>query len=148
MKVIFLKNIKNVARIGDIKDVADGYARNFLFKNGLAQAATSDSAKQAETLKLLRQDLDIKNKERGIELAKKMESAVIEINGDANEQGHLYGSIDAKRIAQEVNKKYHLGITDENINLPQHLKATGEHEIEIEFHPEVKTKMKVIVTSI
>jgi len=93
-------------------------------------------------------EFDVKTKEKGIELAKKMENAVIEINGDANEQGHLYGSIDAKRIANEINNRYHLGISEDNINLPQHLKATGKHEVEIEFHPEVKTKMKVIVTSI
>ncbi|MGD0977185.1 MAG: 50S ribosomal protein L9 [Minisyncoccia bacterium] len=148
MKVIFLKNIKNVAQIGDIKEVADGYARNFLLKNGVAKVATADSAKQAETLKILRVEFDVKTKEKGIELAKKMENAVIEINGDANEQGHLYGSIDAKRIADKINNKYHLGISEDNINLPQHLKATGEHEVEIEFHPEVKTKMKVIVTSV
>jgi large subunit ribosomal protein L9 len=148
MKVIFLKNIKNVAQIGDIKEVADGYARNFLLKNGVAKVATADSAKQAETLKKLRVEFDVKTKEKGIELAKKMENAVIEINGDANEQGHLYGSIDAKRIANEINNRYHLGISEDNINLPQHLKATGKHEVEIEFHPEVKTKMKVIVTSI
>jgi large subunit ribosomal protein L9 len=148
MKVIFLKNIKNVAQIGDIKDVSDGYARNFLLNKGLAKAATSESVKQAETLKKQRQIVDTKNKERGLELLKKLENITLEINDEGNEQGHLYGSIDAKKIAEEINKKMHIGITPDNINLPQHLKTTGEHEIEIELHPEVKTKMKVIVTSI
>jgi len=148
MKVIFLKNIKNVAQIGDIKEVADGYARNFLLKNGLAKTASAASAEQAEILKKQRAIIDTKNKERGIELAKQMENATIEINDEANEQGHLYGSIDAKRIAKEINDKLNIGVTEENINLPHHLKTTGEHEVEIELHPEVKAKMKVIVTSV
>jgi large subunit ribosomal protein L9 len=148
MKVIFLKNIKNVAQTGDIKDVNDGYARNFLLPNKLAKSASSDSVKQAEVLKSQRQEIDTKNKEKGIELAKKIEGAVIEINDEANEQGHLYGSIDEKRIAKEINHKLKIGITEENINMSQHLKTTGEHEVEIELHPEVKTKLKIIVISI
>jgi large subunit ribosomal protein L9 len=148
MKVVFLKNIKNVARIGDIKEVNDGYARNFLLPNKMARAASADAMKQAEILKAQRQEIDTKNKEKGIELAKKMEGAVIEINDEANEQGHLYGSIDAKRIAKEINDKLKIGISEEMINMPQHFKTTGEHEVEIELHPEVKTKLKVIVTSV
>lgn len=148
MKVLFLKNIKGTAQIGDIKEVSDGYARNFLLKNGLAKAATSDSVKLAETLKLQREKINIESKERGMEIADRLKDSVIEINDEANEQGHLYGSIDAKRIAKEIKDKFKIGISEENINLPQHLKTTGEHEVEIELHPEVKTKLKIIVTSV
>lgn len=148
MKVIFLKNIKNIAQIGDIKNVADGYAKNFLFARGIARPATQDSEKQSETLKKMRISLDTSSRERGLELVKKMENYVLEINEDSNEQGHLYGSVDEKKIAQEINKKIHANLSVDNINLPHHLKTTGEYEVEIELHPEVKTKIKVIVTSV
>src|SRR3972149_350516 len=110
MKVIFLQNIKGVAQIGDIKNIPDGYARNFLLPRKIVRAATADAEKQAETLKKQRDTIDLKNKEQGIELAKKIENGVIEINDEANEQGHLYGSIDPKRIAKEINNKFHVKI--------------------------------------
>lgn len=147
MRIIFLQNVKGVAQIGDIKNVADGYAMNFLLPRKIAAPATASSEKQSETLKQKREKDSALSKERGLKLAKKMENMVLQINDDANDQGHLYGSIDAKRIAKELKNKK-IEIAEENINLPHHLKTTGEHEVEIEFHPEVKTKLKVIVTSI
>ena len=147
MKVIFLKNIKGVAQIGDIKNVADGYARNNLFPKGLARVADAKSEKLAETLrnKNLAQ-LQI-SKERGLAVAKKLEGMMLEIKSDANDQGHLYGSINEQAIAQAF-KSQNIGITPDQVNLPQHIKTTGKHEVEIELHPEVKTKVKIIVTSV
>ena len=147
MRVIFLKNIKGVAQIGDIKNVSDGYARNLLFPQKIAKPAGNEAEKLAETLRNKRlADLHLA-KEQGIALAKKMEGLTVEIKGDANEQGHLYGSITEKHIAKALKEK-NFGISPEQINLPQHIKVAGEHEVEIELNPEVKAKIKVIVTSI
>ena len=147
MKVIFLQSIKGVAQVGDIKNVADGYARNALFPKKLAKPATADAEKIAETLRQQRASELAANKERGIVIAKKMEGLSVEIHGDANDQGHLYGAINEKHIAQALKQKQ-FGISPEQINLPEHIKTTGEHEVEIELHPEVKTKVKIIVTSV
>ena len=147
MKVIFLKNIKGTAQIGDIKNMSDGYARNWLLPNGIAKAATFGSEKQSEILKQKRDHEDKISKERGLEIVKKLEGLELHIKGDANDQGHLYGSIDSKIINKELHNK-NININEDSINLPQNIKTTGEHEVEIELHPEVKTRIKIIVTSV
>ena len=97
MRVIFLQNIKGVAQIGDIKNVSDGYARNFLIPKNLAKPATAEAEKQAEILKKKRESENLTNKESAVELAKTLEGFVLEVTEDANEEGHLYGSVNAKR---------------------------------------------------
>ena len=144
MKVIFLQDIKGTAQIGDIKSVSDGYARNFLFPKNLAKPATPDALKQAETLKKKQEEIHVVDKEGALELAKKLEGLTVEIKEDANEEGHLYGSVNEKKIAAAL-KEQGINLKEENINLPQHLKTVGEYEVELELHPEVKTKIKVIV---
>lgn len=136
-----------MAQIGEIKNVADGYARNLLLPKGLAKIATADAAKQTEILKLKRVQEDKLGKERGLALVKKLEGIELHIKSDANDQGHLYGSIDAKTIAQKLRDKK-IEINEENINLPHNLKTIGEHQVEIELHSEVKTNIKIVVTSI
>lgn len=147
MKVIFLQSIKGVAQAGDIKQVADGYARNALFPKKLAKPAGAEAEQLAEKLRQQRAAELVASKERGMELAKQLQGMILELHGDANDQGHLYGSINEKHIAQALKAK-NFGIAQEQVNLPEHIKVVGEHEVEIELHPEVKTKIRVIVTSV
>jgi len=144
MRVIFLQNIKGVAQIGDIKNVSDGYARNFLLPKKLAQAATGDTVKLAESLRSKREKQYETDKEGALELAKKLEGLAVDIKEDANDEGHLYGSVNEKKIAHAL-KERGINLKEEYISLPQHLKTLGEHEVEIELHPEVKAKISVIV---
>lgn len=154
MRVIFLQNIKGVAQIGDIKNVADGYARNFLFVKNLARSATADAEKQAEILKSKREKQHETSKEVALELAKKLEGlamnssngVTVELKEDANEEGHLYGSVNEKKIIAAL-KERGIALKEESINLSQHIKTTGEHEVELDLHPEVKTKIKVLVST-
>lgn len=146
MRVIFIQNIKGTAQLGDIKNVADGYARNFLFANKLAKPAAADAEKQAETLKAKREKQHETNKGGALELAKKLAGLVLEIKEDANDEGHLYGSVNEKKIAAALKKKG-IALKEENINLPQHLKTVGEHEVEVELHPEVKSMIKISIIS-
>lgn len=146
MRVIFLENIRGVAQVGDIKSVADGYARNFLLPRKLAQTATAAAAIQAEALKKKRVEVNVKNKEEALTLAGQLEGVVLEITADANEEGHLYGSVNEKMIAG-VARARGINLKPEQINLPQHLKTVGEYEVELELHPEVKTKIKILVST-
>ena len=130
--------------MGDIKNVSDGYARNFLIPNGLAEPATAETEKQAETLKKKRESENLTNKESAAELAKTMEGFVLELTEDANEEGHLYGSVNTKIIAGELAKNK-IKIKESSINLPEPIKMIGEHEVELELHPEVKVKIKINV---
>lgn len=142
MKVLFLHNIKGVAQIGDIKNVSDGYARNFLLPRKYARMATSGAEKQAETLKKQREIENAKSKEEALKLVKDMESKTVELIEDANDEGHLYGSVDAKKIAHALH------VSVDQINLPHNLKTVGEHAVELQLHPEVSTSVKVIIKPI
>ena len=133
--------------MGDIKNVSDGYARNFLIPNGLAKPATAETEKQAEILKKKRESENLTSKEGAIELAKTLEGFVLEVAEDANEEGHLYGSVNAKIISEALAKKK-IKIKEDLIDLPGPIKTVGEHEIELEPHPEVKIKIKVRVSPI
>ena len=130
--------------MGDIKNVSDGYARNFLIPKNLAKPATAETEKQAEILKKKRESGNLTNKESAVELAKTLEGFVLEVTEDANEEGHLYGSVNAKRIAEELTKNK-IKVKEDLINLLEPIKTIGEHEVEIELHPEVKTKIKINV---
>jgi large subunit ribosomal protein L9 len=145
VRVIFLQNIKGTARIGDVKNVADGYARNFLIPKNLARPATAEAEKQAEVLRKKRESENLADKDNAAELAKTIEGLVLEITEDVNEEGRLYGSINAKRIARELAKNK-IKIKEGLINLPEPIKAIGEYEVEVELHPEVKTKIKVKIS--
>jgi large subunit ribosomal protein L9 len=142
MRVVFLQNLKGVAKIGDIKNVNDGYARNFLLPKNVAKPATDGTVKQAENLKQKAGQAYVANKKEAEDLVQKFDGFVLEMKEDANDEGHLYGSVNEKKIAQAM-KKERLNISEDQINLPEHIKTIGEHEVEIELHPEVKTKLKI-----
>lgn len=144
MKVIFLENIKGVAQLGDVKSVADGYARNFLFPRNLARSATADATKHVEALKKKHEVLDAANKEKAEQLSKTLSDFTLEIQEDANEEGHLYGSINEKKITAEL-KKHNIVISEDDINLPQHIKVLGEHEVKLELHQGIEGILKIRV---
>jgi len=146
MKVIFLQNIKGVARIGDIKNVNDGYARNFLFPKNFARPATTETIKQAEVLKNKHNQEYAVSKEDALKLVEKLGGLILEIKEDTNEEGHLYGSVGEKKIIQAL-KKEKINIEEDQVNLPEHIKTVGEHEVELELHPEVKTKIKIVISA-
>lgn len=137
MKVIFPDGI--------IKNVSDGYARNFLLPRGLAKPATDDAVKQSEVLAKKREAQAVNDKQRAEEWAKKLESAVVEIHEGANAEGHLYGSVDAKKIATAIEKTYHVKLSEDQIDLPQHLKTVGEHAVKLKLYQTIETTLIVRV---
>lgn len=145
MKVIFLQNIKGVAQMGDIKNVPDGYARNFLLPRKLAKIASESATAETESLKKLREAGAVKDRAQAEELAKKLEGAVVEITEGANPEGHLYGSIGAKKIAEAIHKTHHLTISPDQIDLPHHLKTIGEHTVKINLYQTIATTLTIRV---
>lgn len=139
MKVLFLKNIKGVAQIGDIKEVSNGHAQNYLIPNKLAKAVTSGVAKEAEALKKNRELHETKNKKQAEEIAKKLKDSIIEIKESANPEGHLYGSIDAKKIAHALK------ISPEYVVLEMPIKTTGDHIVKLQLHQTIATTLTVRV---
>lgn len=141
-KVIFLQNIRGVAQIGDLKTVADGYARNFLLPRKLAVLASPSALKKAETLKQQRQKLLVQEKADAQILAQQIEKLTLAVTRAANEEGTLYDGLDSAEIARDL-KKEGFNLEPEQIELERPLKNIGFHEITIKLRPEMETKLKV-----
>src|SRR3989344_6606499 len=131
MKVLLLQNIKGIGQMGDIKIVSDGYAPNFLLPRQLAQAATPASIKLATVLKKNKETRIAKNEEEAAKIAEQLAGITLTITETANDEGHLFGSVDAKRITAELKRQHAITIDPDTIALAQHIKTTGEHFVNL-----------------
>ncbi len=131
MKAIFLQDVKGVARKGDIKEVSEGYARNFLFPKNIAKVATADAIAraQAEASKKIQQQKEAVAQARAQMDALKDKTVVLTMKSKA---GKLFGSINAKDIAAKLAAEG-FSLTDKNIRLKKHLKAEGQYAVPLDF---------------
>src|ERR1051325_11409138 len=105
MKVLFKKDVADVAKAGQVKDVADGYARNFLIPRGLAVAATSAALKQVADLQAVAARHAAEEEQDAGELKSKLEAQAIVIEAKAGSQGRLYGSVTTADVATAIQKQ-------------------------------------------
>lgn len=144
MKVIFIKDVKGQGKKNEIKEVKDGYAMNFLIKNGYAMAANQTNLKsfekQRQTEKL-EESLLIKEMES---LKQKLEKETLKFQVKTGEQEKMFGTISAKQIKEELSKLgYNIDKTKIKIESP--IMCLGMHNIQIELHKEVLATVKVHV---
>ena len=125
MKVILLENVKSLGKKGEIVNVNDGYARNFILPKKLGVEATG---KNLNDLKLQ------KNNEKKVELAIKV-----------GEGGRTFGSVSSKEIAVAVKDQMQLDIDKKKIQLKESIKSLGTHIVTVKLHPEVSAELKVVV---
>lgn len=149
MKIILLQDIKGLARKFDIKNVKDGYARNFLIPQGLAKIATDKTVKELEFKKAVwqKEEQEIKNK---LEiLAKELAAQEFKFTLKTGKKGEVFGSVSKEDIktlmATNINTKYHEYLKDIKINLERPIKTLGEHQVEIDLEKGVKINIKVSV---
>ncbi len=129
MKVILLKDVRRVGQHGDVKDVAEGYARNFLFPQKLAEAATDDKLKAFEARKAA-QEQELRAQDEVLD--KKVSSLrgkKITVTARATEKGGLFKSVSAKDAAKAILAEHSLEIPESAIQVPEHIKILGEHPI-------------------
>lgn len=145
MKVIFLKDVKGKGKKGEIKNVADGYAQNYLIKNNLAVEATPANIKNLEAKKRS----EAKQKEQEVQEAKelkdKIEKLTVELTAKAGEGGRLFGSITSKQIADQLQKNYKIKIDKRKIDLPDAIRSLGYTKIPVKLHTEVTATLTVHV---
>ena len=143
MQVIFLKDLRGQGKKGEIKEVADGYAMNFLIKKGYAVKKTETSLNKLNIEKENNRLLDEKNTLEAKELAKKLEKAVIKFTAKAGKEDRMFGSISSKQIKEELDKLgYHFDkkqITSETIN------SFGFHNVDINLYKNIVGTIKVEV---
>ena len=146
MKVVLLDNVRGIGQIGDVKDVADGYARNFLLKRGLAHAATPGAMRDATAYASKKRDAHALVHAEMAALADKLRGMTVVVAGHANEKGTLFDSIDAARVAEAISASAGIRISPEQVKLPEHIKTIGEHPIVLELTEGVTADMTVSVT--
>ncbi|MBN3038293.1 MAG: 50S ribosomal protein L9 [Candidatus Omnitrophica bacterium] len=144
MEVILKKNVEKLGKAGDVASVKDGYARNFLFPQGLALPATAANLKVIEREKekaTLRQE---KEKQAAQELAEKINATSCTISVQAGEDGKLYGSVTNQDIAQAY-KQEGINIDKKKIELPEPIKEVGVFKVDVKLHPEITAEAKIWV---
>lgn len=144
MKVVLLENVKKLGKVGDVVNVSDGYAANFLFPRKLAQVATPDILKRVEQLKANKVANEKEEINKLSELSRSIKDKKIIISAKAK-GGKLFGSIDAGIIAKEIKNQLGTEIGKENIKLESPIKETGEKKVNIEFLKNIKTNVIVEV---
>ena len=145
MKVIFIKDIKGQAKKGDVKEVSEGYAANFLFPRGLARSATDGNMKTLENQTSAEQKRKQQEKDEAAELGKKLEEMTIELKAKSGDGGRLFGAITSKQIAEELAANG-VKIDKRKIELNDPIRTLGVTQVPVKLHPEVKATLKVQVT--
>lgn len=146
MKVILTEDVKSLGKKGDIVNVNDGYARNFILKTNKGIEA---NAKNLNDLKLKKANDDKiaqEHYEAAVELGKKIEAGKIEVSIKTGEGGKAFGSVSSKEIAQEVKAQMNLEIDKKKVQLKDAIKTLGTYEVPVKLHPKVTAKLKVVVT--
>ena len=145
MKVILLEDVKSLGKKGDIVEVSDGYARNFVLPKKLGVEA---NAKNKNDLKLQRANAEKMAKEQleaAQELAKTLETKEVTLTIKSGEGGRTFGSVSSKEIAQAAKDQCGLELDKKKIQLPEAIKALGAYEVGVKLHPKVTGKLRVKV---
>ncbi|OHA09286.1 MAG: 50S ribosomal protein L9 [Candidatus Sungbacteria bacterium RIFCSPLOWO2_01_FULL_59_16] len=144
MKVILLKEVPGLGRVGDVKTVRDGYGQNFLVARGLAKTATAAVLQRAESEKVQRTAHATKEQERFRRMADALQKTPLAFTMKVNEQGHAFGSVTSSDI-QTALAKNGIALDRHWIALTEPIKTTGEHRVKIGFPHQVEGEIKVIV---
>lgn len=145
MKVILKQEVTDLGRIGDVVDVADGYAHNYLLRTGQAMRATKGAVADAEALRAARAKREERNRAEAEEIKGSLEVTSVTVPAKAGPDGTLYGSIGNGKIAEAIRQQLGVDIPRKQIPLERPLKSLGAHEVAVKLHPDVEATVQVEV---
>ena len=146
-EVILTHNIVGLGAESDQVKVAAGYARNYLYPQGLAIPVTAANKRRLESLRQKRAEREAHDLNSMTELAKTLGKVVLVIAVKTGEDGKLFGSVTAGNIADELKRQYEVALEKKKIQLPHGIRALGEHEVELRLHPDVTATLKLRIES-
>lgn len=133
MKVLLTKDVKGVGKAGEIKDVADGYGKNFLIGKGLALAATNDVLKKYESDQRKKAANDAAEVERLNAIKAKLGDLKVVITKKLGDTGHLFGSVTKEEIAHALMEQHHIEIDKKDLDAKHGIKTTGMHDLDLKL---------------
>ena len=145
MKVILLKDIKGTGKKNEVKEVSDGYARNFLLPKKLAVPADNTNMKELNEKNKSKENKAQKEYEAAVELGKRMEELNVVIYSKSGDGGRLFGSITSKDIAEQIKKQHNIEVDKRKITLDEPIRVLGSRFVDIKIHQKVTTKIRVDV---
>lgn len=145
MKVVLLKDVKNIGKRDEIVNVSDGYARNFLFPQRLAAEATAGTLKEISKKRAAQDAREAEQLAEAQAKAALLKGKVIELAIKCGSQGRLYGSVTAAEVAEALEKQHGISTDRRKIDLGEPIKEVGDREISIRLYPGVSTTMTLRV---
>jgi large subunit ribosomal protein L9 len=145
MKVIFLQEVKGKAQPGEIKDVADGYARNYLLPKGLAVEATPAKMKEAEEKSKALQKQKEKELQDALQLKENLQDKTIRIPARTGGGDKLFGAVTSKEIADSIMQTLNLALDKKKIDIAEPIKHLGQYQVKIKIYANVQADITVIV---
>ena len=145
MKVILLQDVKSVGKRGDVVEVSDGYAKNFIFKKKLGTPADAKNLNDLKLRKENEEKVAAENLADAEKFAEVIASKTVTVRLKAGEGGKTFGSVSSKEIAQEAKTQFDMDIDKKKIVLPEAIKSFGMFEVPVKLHPQVTATLKVKV---
>ena len=145
MKVILTADVKGQGKKGELKEVSEGYARNYLIPRGLAMKATADNLNALALKEKAKAAQAAKEKAQAQEYARQLESCVVKVKARGGENGKLFGAVTAKEIADALKEQYGIELEKNRIVLEEHIKSFGSYEIRCKLGYEVSGTIHLLV---
>ncbi len=147
MKVMLLQDVKSQGKKGDLINVSDGYARNFLFPKKLAVEADAKILSEIKSKEQARKHHEEMERQAALETAKKLEGIVVKIYATAGSDGKFFGSVTSKEIAEELAKQSGIEVDKRKIVAPDAFKSFGTYTVDVKLYPEIIGKLNVLIAS-
>ena len=143
MRVVLHSGVKGLGNRGDLVDVADGYARNYLIPKGLAQLASSGVEAQADAMRKAWTLKNAKDREAAEEVAKVLVTSVVSISARASGEGKLFGSVSSAEVATAIAEQTGVELDRKMIELDEAIRTIGNHSVVVQPHPEVQFPVSI-----
>ena len=147
MKIVLHKEVEKLGVPGDVVQVADGYARNYLIPKGFATPATKGSAKNSERLRRAHDQKVQKAVLEAREMAAKLTVSPLTVTARAGEEGKLFGSVTSADIARDLEARAGAPVDRRTVHLAEPIRSLGTHEVTVRLHPEVEATVTVEVVA-
>lgn len=147
MKVMLLQDVKGQGKKGQLINVSDGYARNFLLPKQLAVAADAKILSEVKSKEEARRHHEEMERQAALETSKRLEGIVVKIYATAGADGKFFGSVTSKEIAQALKDQSGIEIDKRKIVAPDAFKSFGTYTVDVKLYPEITGKLNVLITS-